>query len=117
LNVEQIPERQIRAFIDRKPFEVVLSRESRIDDGAGGSIPDSPTELLPQEVRIVGVPRPRTVVTQDGREVQIDKAIIGLPDLDVQLGDTAPLSDGNYEVVDIDRNLDYRVVAGVTSRG
>lgn len=108
---------QTKAFIGYAPDSLVLSRPSKTPDGVGGFITGTPVELAAQRVRVVGLRSAVTRVLPEGRTVQIAYAVIGMPDLDVQLGDTFPMDNEVVEIVNIIRKPSWRVVAEGTLRG
>lgn len=99
-----------RAFIDRNSSYIVFTRNEMDDDGAGGKIPAGPTSLNPQRVRVVGQVHPGTLMTDDGRQVQIALSIVGETGLDVLIGDYFIFGNYEYEVVNVQDQPDWRVV-------
>lgn len=105
------------SFIDRNPFYVSFTRLTMVPDGAGGKVQSGPTTLDAQKVRLVGQPRPGTIVTTEGRQVVVDLALVGMPDLDVELEDEFTVAGRKYEVVNIDDQPSWRVIVQAVRRG
>ena len=59
------------------------------------------TALNAQRVRVVGQSRPPTRITPDGKQVTVDRAVVGMPELDAQLGDTFDWMGTEYEVINL----------------
>ena len=94
---------QTEAYINESATELVLSRRRRVPDGAGGLLVDGEQQLEPQRVRIV-----------PGRKslgFTVGYTIIGMPGLDVELGDTFMVGPEVIEVGTIIRKPAWRVVA------
>lgn len=108
---------QTERFIDYAPTSLVFSREVHQPDGAGGVLVAQTSSLPHQRVRVVGQVRPPTRVTAEGRQIQADKAVVGMPDLDVEIGDTFDHAGHTYEVINVQRDPAWRVVAEAVSRG
>lgn len=102
---------QTRAFIEHDPIYVVIYRTEATDDGAGGTIIEPLSPISAQRVRVSGQARQRVVETPDGRQLQIDVSLIGLPGFDVRLGDLFLLGGYEYEVVNIQDQPAWRIVA------
>jgi hypothetical protein len=116
LNAGNVREAQTLAYISREPSDVSLSRSILVDDGAGGEVPTGPVILRPQKVRLVGLRAPRRITTADGRTVEITNLAIGMPDLDVQIGDTFDLEYTTWEVVGVSDRPRWRKTAEVVDR-
>jgi hypothetical protein len=107
---------QTQAFIDASPTEVTIMREQTVEDGAGGKRPIDPLEI-PQVVKVATQPAQRFVVTEDGRNVPVNKSLVGMPDFDVRVGDTFELEgEGVFEVLGVRQPL-WAVVADAVKRG
>jgi hypothetical protein len=107
---------QTQAFIDHDPLYVTLSRPEVTGDGAGGAIVEAPALLNAQRVRVSGQTRPRVVTTPEGKQVEVDLSLIGLPDFDVQVGDLFILRSWQYEVVNVQDQPAWRMVAEAVRR-
>jgi hypothetical protein len=68
-------------------------------------------------VRVVGQKKRFNRIGENGREVPIDKTIVGLPGIDVKVGDTFDWHDSEYEIINIQDEPDWHVVAEATRRG
>lgn len=99
-----------RSFIERKLSYIIFKRPTMVDDGAGGFRPGDPTEVSAQKVRIAGQPRQLTTVTPDGRQVRVDLDLVGMTDLDVQIGDHFVVDNWEYEVLNIQDQPRWRVI-------
>lgn len=95
-----VNQRQTEDFIERNPSDVVLSREVRADDGAGGYTTTA-TPLTSQRVRVVqqrqnsGTERRN----QAGEVVRPAITLVMKHDADVQRGDTFDWQGLDAEVV------------------
>jgi hypothetical protein len=105
-----------RFFIDRSPTYLAFSRIVTADDGAGGKVQTDPSFLPNQRVRVVGQGRQLTTVTPDGRQVRVDLSLVGMPDLDVQIGDYFSLNDIEYEVINIQDQPYWRKIVEAIRR-
>jgi hypothetical protein len=96
----QMRQKQTQAFVDAEPTELPLVRRPWISDGAGGFKRGPATTVWPQHIRLVAsntqLPVRRTV---DGRDVQPNYTLIGMPTVDVQSGDTFTIDGVRYEVI------------------
>ena len=108
---------QTREYIDRASLRLKFRRSVRTDDGAGGTRTAPPVDLDPQRVRVVGLRTPRTAVSPEGRTVTVDKAVVGLPGMDVKVGDYFTYVGRNYQVVTVSEDPGWRTVAEASSRG
>lgn len=117
MTVLDLHKRQTEAFIGASPSDIVFHRLQKVDDGAGGKRVTAPQDLDPQSVRVVGIRSPITRVTPDGQTVTVSYAVIGLPELDVKLGDTFDYGGQEIEIVNIIRAPAWRVQAEGTLRG
>jgi hypothetical protein len=91
---------QTRAFIDAEPLELALVRRAFVPDGAGGykrgPIQNIPAQTLRMIASNTQLPLRRTV---DGRDAQPLYTLLGMPDDDIQAGDTFIIDQIRYEVV------------------
>lgn len=99
--VSDLHKAQTERFIYENTHYVILRRFTRVPDGAGGMMPGVEEVLDPQEVRVVHQVRPTPRVTADGRDVLVDKAVVGLDTFDVEIGDTFTFTDQKYEVINV----------------
>lgn len=106
---------QTEQFIDENPTDLVLTRNTKVPDGAGGST-TSPTDLDPQTVRVI--PQSRLVSverrTTAGAVVKPDMNLICMPDADVQRGDTFTYNGLKMQVVWVSV-LSYEKIAEVAT--
>jgi len=108
---------QTENFISVDPVQMVFHRQVLEADGAGGKRVASHSDLLQQRVRVIGQTQVRTLVTPDGRQVTLDKVVIGTRGMDVQAGDEWEWKGDTYEVVHVQRDPGWRVLAESTKRG
>jgi len=108
---------QTEWLIDDAPTGIVFTRKPLIDDGAGGKREDTSFDLPPQKVRVVGVRNDAVFITPEGRRVQIHKRLVGMPGLDVLLGDLFSFEEINYEVIDVQRDPYWRIEVEASRRG
>lgn len=108
--------KQTRHLIDDQPSDLVLTRLTLEDDGAGGHAPTDDDPLDPQTVRIVGIPGTPVRMVPDGREVIAAKSIVGMPDLDVEIGDVFVIDSYSYEIVMVSREPGWRTIAQAAER-
>lgn len=97
--------RQTQAFIDENPMDIVVHRRHKVDTPSGGWTWEADADLASQTVRKVGkfvssassdgIAR----TTSDGKVVVPSSVVIGLPDWDVQIGDTFDIDGVEHEVV------------------
>lgn len=82
-------ERQTTRFINENPTELVLTRMTKTDDGAGGYLSE-PRDLEPQVVRVVQQRQPSNVERRnaDGEVVRPTITLVCHPNTDVQRNDT-----------------------------
>lgn len=107
---------QTKAFIDHDPIWVTMRRPAVTDDGAGGTIRSAPEDISAQRVRVSGQPRRAVVTTEEDGQVEVDVSLIGMPDFDVQLGDLFYLRSWEYEVVNVQDQPAWRMVAEAVRR-
>lgn len=108
-------ERQIQAYIEMSPSDIVLTREGSTSDGAGGSIGTTPTTVT-VHCRVIGVRQPTRRVTSDGREVSIERALVALPGANIQVADMATVDGRLMEVVTVSDRAPWRTFAEMVSR-
>jgi len=113
----RLHEKQTEAFIDASPSDLVLKRKVFQDDGAGGVRLVNEPDLSPQKVRVVGLRTPRPRITSDGKTILIEKEVVGMPNLDVEIGDTFSFMSKKYEVINVNRSPMWRILAEASSRG
>jgi len=103
-------------FIDANPNSFVLTRTARTSDGAGGFLPGTATVKTPQTMRLVGLGQLSASaerVSADGRIVRATFALVGMPNADVQVGDTFPFEGKTHEVLFVSKHPEWRVRAEV----
>lgn len=91
---------QTEFFIDQNPIDLVLSRITKVDDGAGGTTEDS-VPLDAQKMRLVK-PAPSTSVerrTVGGEMVFPTLSVVAQFDADMQRGDTFKYQGLTMEIV------------------
>lgn len=108
---------QTDAFIKVSPVDLVFRRKTKVSDGKGGTKSAAETDVDAQTVRVVGVSNGRPPITIDGRQLTINKNVVGMPGLDIELGDLFEYEDRLFEVVTVERDPSWRVVAGAVRRG
>lgn len=97
--------KQTAAFIGENPVEITITRKQKVETASGGWRWADDRDLPSQTVRKVG----RLVSSQansvaertasDGKAVVPTCNVIGLPDWDVQVGDTFVINNVTHEVV------------------
>lgn len=107
---------QTREFVDRAPVQLRFRRNVRQDDGAGGTRMADPADLDPQRVRVVGLRTPRSFVTSEGRQTVVEKAVVGLPGIDVRVGDYFTHGGRDWQVETVSEDPAWRTVAEASSR-
>lgn len=115
ISESEVGRSQTDFFINEDPTDLVLRRKDTIPDGAGGT-KIVPRDLSPQRVRIVGSVNPNPVITPDGRTISIQKSIVGFHELDVLEGDEFDIDDKTYEVISVQPDPSWRMVAGAVRR-
>jgi len=110
-------ERQTLAFIDQSPTHLVLRRKTKVSDGAGGVMVSTETALDPQRCRVVGQKVAASRVSEDGRQVPVDRAVVGLPTLDIKVGDTFTDGDSEYEILTVHDKPTWRTIGWAVRRG
>lgn len=97
--------KQTLAFIAAEPTLLPMTRRPWIPDGSGGMKRGPATPVAAQQVRLVAANQQLPVRrTADGRDVQPNYTMIGMPDLNVQAGDTFLIDGTRYEVIFIQPN-------------
>lgn len=108
--------KQTDAFVAQRPVEIVLHRETKVPDGAGGWKTNANTAIAAQTFRLVPIGRVgalSTRTTPDGRIVTPTMSLVGTPPKDVEELDTFSIGEDNYEVVFVSRLPEWRVTAEV----
>lgn len=108
--------KQTEKFIAGASSRIVFRRAIKEGDPSGGQRTVGHSDRDAQEVRVVGLRSPRVIVTNEGRTVIVDKVVVGLPDLDVEVGDLFQHGGQNYEVTNVSREPGWRTQAEVSSR-
>lgn len=111
-----VERKQTHEFILDNPTELIITRNVKVSDGAGGSTL-SPTPLDPQTVRMVPQVRATSVErrTVGGEVVSPDVNMVAEWDADLQVGDTFKYQNLHMEVVWV-YDLGYEKMAEVASR-
>ena len=106
-----------QAFIYENPHQVVITRQTKVSDGAGGFVVSGETTLPAQTMRLVGIEprRGHTLVmsvTRDGEQVMASSSLICLPDADIENQDQF-IVDGDtskvYEVLTVENQPGWRL--------
>lgn len=111
--------RQTRAMIDADPSEVRFVRTKRTQSQVDGSWIDDPITLDPQRITwlyayIGRRGRQNEPYNESMRAVPYEKdTILGMPDLDVERGDTFTLDGIEYRVSFVYNNREYEKTANV----
>lgn len=108
---------QTRKFIAESAYEVILTRGTRTDDGAGGFFIADPTPLGPQTVKVIQISSAAAVERKSvgGEVVRPDIKLLCEWDADIQMGDTMDWNGLVLEVVWMIR-LDYEITAEMGAR-
>lgn len=111
--------RQVKAYIEEQPLDLVLVRKIRVPTPGGTGYRETDATLAPQRVRLNDVPSARQATRQSsaGQVTRIDGELIGMPDLDVQAGDTFTTDEGKWLVVHVGTNQSVRTVVDVEFLG
>lgn len=112
--------RNVAAFIDADPVDVVLSRATRVRTPAGGWVEGSRTPLSSQRARIVDSVRRfanTQVNTEAGNIPTTAKVLIGLYNMDIEVGDDFTWNDAQWEVTAVKDTREERTVAAVDYYG
>ncbi len=106
--------KQVDAWRDARPTKLILTRYSKTRDGAGGWIENDPRQLDPQIFRIVVFKRRLTQFMdniEEGEVANLNYTLVGLPDADIEKGDSF-VYDGNvYKITAVDPDHEVRKVA------
>lgn len=106
---------QTAAFIERNPSLVVFMRAPVTSTTAGGKRRGTPVELPDQVVRRIPSTRETneapTRVTSDGRQIAPQWYLVGMPDVDVEPFDTCVIDGLSLEVVFVNRQPAWRLIA------
>ncbi len=107
---------QTQQFIKDNPTDLVITRRVRVSDGAGG-FTTTPTDLSPQEVRIVQQPANESIERRnsDGEVVRPVLKVLGRHDADFQMDDTFTWNGMRCEIVWV-TVFPYEKVAEVAAR-
>ncbi len=107
-----------RAFVAANPSSIVLSRKTKVPNGAGGFTYSAPTTLPPQTLRFVyqgGTTRTRTI---DGDTETVPAVLVGEVGVDIQVDDEFVLGNDRFRVRSVDdANAVYKTQAEVTRVG
>lgn len=96
----QMRQAQTQALIDAEGISLSLTRQPWVSDGAGGWRRGARTSVAAQKVRLISANTQLPVRrTMDGREVSPLYTMVGMPDLNVQAGDSFIIDSVRYEVV------------------
>lgn len=109
-----------QAFIDADPYDLVLTRPQRIDNGAGGYREVDPLTIPAQRVRLIpqGVQgRLDEAALLDGTVVVLKFHVLGMPGLDIERGDWFLHDNVRMEVAWVTEPGGYEVKAGIGNRG
>lgn len=98
--------KQTVAFINEAPMDIIIHRRHKEEVPSGGFKWVNDPDLAPQTVRKLGryvssanVGGSGSRTTTDGQVVVPNAIIIGLPDFDVQIGDTFDIDGISHEVM------------------
>lgn len=103
-------------FIDANANQFVLTRPTKVSDGAGGWQRSGQTVLDAQTMRLVGSSlqsAEASVVTADGQTVVPQFALVALPSADMAVGDTFTFEGATHEIVFVSTHPEWRKRAGV----
>lgn len=106
---------QTQYFVDRNPSWVVLRYKAETSDGAGGIASGAYVNREAQRMRVVGQVGNRATVTADGRQVRVDKSLVGL-DIIVEHGDVFTYEGEDYEIIVVQADPYWRVLAEAVRR-
>lgn len=102
-------------FIDYRQEDVVLNRPTMTPDGMGGILQTSPSALSPQPMRLVparSITEQAPVrITVEGQRVIPNWYLVGMPDANIRVADTATVRGHKLEVVYVSAIPLERVVA------
>lgn len=117
MNAAELHEAQTQRFVDENSRLIELYRSVLSPDGAGGFTRSAPVKVNAQSLRVVGLRNARPITTPDGTQDIIEKNLVGMPGADIQIGDTFEHNGSMYEVLDVNTDPGWSVVAGVRKRG
>lgn len=106
-------------FIDANSNSFVLTRPTRVPDGAGGTVDSGSTTLAAQTMRLVGLSQLSASaerVSADGHIVRATFALIALPSADVEVGDVFTFDGHVHEVLFVSAHPEWRKRAEVFRR-
>lgn len=106
--------KQVNAWRDARPTELVLTRLTKTADGAGGWIESDPRELDPQVFRIVVFKRRLTQFMdniEEGEVANLSYTLVGQPDADIEKGDLFVHEGNLYVITAVDPDHEVRKVA------
>lgn len=112
--------RQIRAFVDQEPLQVVIQRRAQIETPGGGKRLQNLAPLPAQRARLVpaGSIHAETALTDEGSVERADYVLVfDRPNADVQKKDELVANGQRYEVVSVDLTHAHKSLAGVVGRG
>lgn len=114
----RINRKQTRQYIRANPTELVITRSTREDDGAGGKRKTNPQVLGAQTVRIIQAQESKMVerINSDGKVVRPELNLMAEWDADIEVGDVFPWGDDDStaEVVYI-QNMGYELICEVAT--
>jgi hypothetical protein len=115
-----IQRRITKEFIGYDSVVVVLQRSTRVSDGAGGYLRQSPVSLPPQVMRLIplsdrGAAAQR--LTADGKMAQPNYILMAEYSADLMRWDTFALNGERYDVLWVNQNTQYEKKAEVIYRG
>lgn len=117
MSVIDIHVEQTEAFIEANPVDLPITRAIRESDDMGGQLITSTEILSDQTVRVIELNPPQVRLTPDGREIAINAAVVGLPDLDISADDVFEYNSRMYEVASVSKSPFWHTMAGAVSRG
>jgi len=107
-----------KVFIEADKIQVVLSRSTPTDDGAGGTIPGSPVDLPPQTMRLIPLgDGAQERFNANGVAVTPSYMLMGYHDSDMEREDQLVIGGRRYEIVFINENQQYEKKGEVAYRG
>lgn len=112
--------RHTKAFMDRDPLSISLTRKTRVDSGAGGWVHSNPVTLDPQEFRMTPFKRrlgPGESASPDGDVANTQFLLMGTVDADIEKGDEFSVGDDNFLVLRVHFKRQVRTIAVVEWQG
>jgi len=112
--------RNVTAFIDADPVDVVFSRATRVRTPAGGWVEGPRTPLSSQRARIIDSVRrfaDTQVNTEAGNIPITAKILIGLYNMDIEVGDDFTLDGAQWEVTAVKDSREERTIAAIDYYG